>query len=190
MSDMRDQHRPEQDLINEVAALRKQVADLKDSMAARRRVDDALRAAEEQMRALADGAPVGLCLSGPTGTPLAANRPFARLLGYDSPAEMLRVASSLGVFANHDEESRVFSLVSRTQERVSGASFGGRMAPRQAFGVIGGSRADPQAVVVVVLDKPTPAMARPAPRGAQPGLGGAHPFGFVRPIGRLHPPPA
>ena len=50
---MRDQHRPKQELINEVAALRKQVTDLKDAMTARRRVEDALRLAEEQLHALA-----------------------------------------------------------------------------------------------------------------------------------------
>jgi PAS domain-containing protein len=162
MTDMRDQHRPKQDLINEVAALRKQVADLKDSMAARRRVEDALRAAEEQMRALADGAPVGLCLFTPSGTPLAANRPFARLLGYESPSELLRVAGSLGVFANRDEESRVFSLVSRPQERVSGAIFRRKDGSRQAFGVIGGSCGDPEAIVVVVLERqPQPWRAPP-----------------------------
>ena len=162
MCDMRDQHRPKQDLINEVAALRKQVADLKESMAARRRVEDALRAAEEQMRTLADGAPVGLCLFSPSGTPLAANRPFARLLGYDSPSELLRVASSLGVFANHDEQCRVFSLVSLAQERVSGAIFRRKDGSRQAFGVIGGSHGDPEAVVVVVLEhQPQPWRAPP-----------------------------
>jgi len=92
---MRDQHRPKQDLINEVTALRKQVADLKDAMAARRRVEDALRQSEEQLRTLADAAPVGLCLFRPNGSPVMANRPFARLLGYDSPAELLRVADVL-----------------------------------------------------------------------------------------------
>src|SRR3712207_603414 len=110
VSGMRDQHRPKQDLINEVTALRKQVADLKEAMTARRRVEDALRLSEEQLRALADAVPVGLCLLRPNGSPLVANRPFARLLGYDSPAELLRVADVLGVFANREEEARVLTL--------------------------------------------------------------------------------
>ena len=38
---MRDRHRPKQDLINEVTALRKQIADLREAMTARRRVEDA-----------------------------------------------------------------------------------------------------------------------------------------------------
>ena len=86
---MRDQHRPKQDLISEVIALRKQMADLREAMTARRRVEDALRLSEEQLRMLVDAAPVGLCLFRPNGTPLVTNRPFARLLGYDSTAELL-----------------------------------------------------------------------------------------------------
>jgi PAS domain-containing protein len=159
---MRDQHRPKQDLISEVTALRKQVADLKDAMSARRRVEDALRAGEEQMRELADGAPVGLCLFSRSGTPVAANLPFARLLGYDSVAEFIRVAGSLGVFANREEEVRVLSLVERGQERISGAIFRRKDGARQAFGVIGGRCGAPDAVVLVVLERqPQPWRAPP-----------------------------
>jgi PAS domain-containing protein len=80
-SGMRDQHRPKQDLINEVTGLRKQIADLREAMTARRRVEDALRQSEEQLRHLVDAAPVGLCLVRHDGTPVGANRTFARLLG-------------------------------------------------------------------------------------------------------------
>jgi PAS domain-containing protein len=76
---MRDQHRTRQELFVEVTALRKQVADLKEAMLARRRIEDALRRAEEQLRTLTDSAPVGLCLFHPDGTPILANRPFAQL---------------------------------------------------------------------------------------------------------------
>jgi PAS domain-containing protein len=106
---MRDEHRPKHELIHEIAGLRKQIVDLKEAMIARRRVEDALRAAESVLRTLADGAPVGLCLFRPDGTPLRANTPFAHLLGYDSPAELQRIGSVLGVFASPDEGSRVLS---------------------------------------------------------------------------------
>ncbi|MGH7499075.1 MAG: PAS domain S-box protein [Gemmatimonadales bacterium] len=159
---MRDQHRPKQELINEVTGLRKQIADLKEAMTARRRVEDALRAGEEQMRALADGAPVGLCLFDSSGSPLAANRPFARLLGYDSAAELLRVAGSLGVFSNREEQRRVFELVQRGQERVTGVIFRTKDGTRQAFGVIGGSCTDPHTMALVVLERqPQPWRAPP-----------------------------
>jgi PAS domain S-box-containing protein len=104
---MRDNHRPKQDLIHEVTGLRKQIVDLKEAMVARRRVEDALREAESRLRSLADGAPVGLCLFRQDGTPLTSNARFARMLGYDSPAELLRIGSVLGVFATTEEQSRV-----------------------------------------------------------------------------------
>jgi PAS domain S-box-containing protein len=106
---MRDNHRPKQDLIHEVTGLRKQIVDLKEAMVARRRVEDALREAEARLRSLTDGAPVGLCLFRQDGTPLTSNAPFARILGYDSPAELQRIGSVLGVFATTEEQSRVLS---------------------------------------------------------------------------------
>jgi PAS domain S-box-containing protein len=159
---MRDQHRPKQDLINEVTGLRKQVADLKDAMAARRRVEDALRQSEEQLRTLADAMPVGLCLFRPNGSPVMANRPFARLLGYDSPAELLRVADVLGVFANREEQARVLAMASRGQERVAGVIFRRKDGTRHAFGVIGAEWGESGAVALVVLERqPQPWRAPP-----------------------------
>ena len=140
---MRDQHRPKQDLITEVIALRKQVADLREAMTARRRVEDALRQSEEQIRALVDTAPVGLCLLRLNGDPIAANRPFAKLLGYDSTAELLLVADTLGVFGSREEQGRVVALVERGLERVAGVVFRRKDGSRQAFGVIGALASEP-----------------------------------------------
>lgn len=162
VSVMRDQHRPKQDLINEVTALRKQVADLKEAMAARRRVEDALRQTEDQLRALADTVPVGLCLFRPSGSPVVANRPFARLLGYESPAELLRMGDVLGVFASREEEARVLAIIQRGQERVTGVIFRRKDGTRQAFGVIGALSSDPPTVALVVLERqPQPWRAPP-----------------------------
>ena len=156
---------PEQDLINEVTALRKQVADLRDAMTARRRVEDALRQSEDQLRLLLDAAPVGLCLFRPNGTPLVANRPFARLLGYDTTAELLRVADALGVFGSREEQGRVLSLVERGLERVAGVVFRRKDGTRQAFGVIGAVCSDPHAVALVILER-QPQPWRSAPLAA------------------------
>ena len=150
---MRDQHRPKQDLINEVIGLRKQVADLREAMTARRRVEDALRLSEEQLRRLVDSAPVGLCLFRPDGTALTANRPFARLLGYDSTAELLRVGDTLGVFGSREEQGRVLALAERGLERVASVVFRRKDGTRQALGVIGSVAADPSAIVLVVLER-------------------------------------
>ena len=117
---MRDNHRPKQDLIHEVTGLRKQILDLKEAMVARRRVEEALREGESRLRSLTDGAPVGLCLFRRDGTPLAANAPFARMLGYDSPAELQSVGGVLGVFATPEERTRVLGWGSGS---VPGALF-------------------------------------------------------------------
>ena len=152
---MRDQHRPKQELLNELAALRKQVADLKEAMTARRRVEDALRASEQQVRTLIDAAPVGLCLFRPDGAAVAASRPFARLLGYDTSSELLRMADALGVFGSREEQDRVFALLSRGPDQVTGVMLRKKDGTRQAFGAVGAVSADPAAVVLVVLDHPT-----------------------------------
>jgi PAS domain-containing protein len=104
---MRDEHRPKQELVHEVTGLRKQILDLKDAMTDRRRVEDALRAAVALLHTLIDNAPAGLCLFRRDGTLLTANRPFARMLGYNSPAELQRVGGVLGVFASAEEQARL-----------------------------------------------------------------------------------
>ena len=103
---MRDEHRPKQELVHEITGLRKQVLDLKEAMTARRRVEDALRSAEALLRALSDGAPVGLGLFREDGTLLTANRPLAQMLGYDSPAELQALSAVCGVFASPEDQSQ------------------------------------------------------------------------------------
>jgi PAS domain S-box-containing protein len=107
---MRDEHRPKQELLHEITGLRKQVQDLKDAMTARRRVEDALRTTESMLRALSDGAPVGLGLFRSDGTLLTANRPFARMLGYDSPAELQAIGAVCGVFASPEDQALALHL--------------------------------------------------------------------------------
>jgi PAS domain S-box-containing protein len=120
---MRDEHRPKQELIHEIAGLRKQVVDLKDAMTARRRVEDALRGSEAMLRSLTDGAPIGLCLFRHDGTLLTANRPFARMLGYESPAELQAVGGVLGVFASLEEQARTLGSPGSAERRPHDALF-------------------------------------------------------------------
>ena len=149
---MRDQHRSKQDLITEVVALRKQTADLREAMAAHRRVEDALRQSEEKLRALADGAPVGLCLVRADGIPLAANRPFAGLLGYDSPAELLRVAGVLGVFAQSEELSRVTHWMHEGNLGPVDLRFRRKSGEPRACLVLGIAGEDPDTVSLAVVE--------------------------------------
>src|SRR4029079_13034859 len=108
---MRDEHRPKQDLINEVIGLRKQIADLKEAAVARRRVEDALRASEEHYRVLVEQAPAGICRVSRSGDFLAVNSAFAAMLGYASRSEALELARISGLFADLAEKERVMFLL-------------------------------------------------------------------------------
>lgn len=148
---MRDQHRQKQDLINEVVALRKQVLDLQEAMAARRRVEDALRHSEEQLRVLLDCSPVGLGLFRSDGTPLAVSGPLARMLGYDSPPELVRVGGVLGVLAEQDEVGRLLADAGRVGEWRD-VVFRCKDARLQRFLVMAGASDGPPAIMLVVRE--------------------------------------
>lgn len=120
---MHDAHRSKHELIHEITGLRKQVTDLKEAMTARRRVEDALRDTEGMLRRLADGAPVGLCVFQQDGRLVAANRPFAHMLGYDTPADLLAIATVLGVFATPEDQSTAFTTSNSRQSRLQNALF-------------------------------------------------------------------
>ena len=156
---MRDQHRPKQDLINEVVALRKQATDLRDAMAERRRVEDALRHSAEQLRVLIDGSPVGLCLFRSDGSAAAANRQFAQVLGYDSSPELLSVANVLGLFASREEQARVVELIARAEKYSGEVLFRHKTSRPYAARVIGAHCKNTDTLVLVVLEQLSTASA-------------------------------
>jgi PAS domain S-box-containing protein len=159
---MRDQHRPKHELCDEVTALRKQVADLKAEMVVRRRVEDALRVSEEQLRALADSVPAGLCVIRPCGTVRAANLPFARLLGYETAAELQRLGETLGIFAAPEELDRLLAMAERGDQRMGGVLFRRKDGSRQSLGVIGTPCPGAEGVAIAVLERqPQPWRAPP-----------------------------
>jgi PAS domain S-box-containing protein len=149
---MRDQHRPKQELCDEVTALRKQVADLKAEMVVRRRVEDALRQTDEQLRTLADSAPAGLCILRPGGTVRAANVPFARLLGYDSPAELQRLGDVFGIFAGQEELDRLLATAERGDRQMVGVLFRRKDGSPRSLDVIGAPCAEADALAIAVLE--------------------------------------
>ena len=150
---MRDQHRSKQELCDEVAALRKQVSDLRAEMVARRRLEDALRHSEGQLRALADSAPAGLCIVRRGGAVGMANLPLAKLLGYESAAELQRLSETLGLFAGQEELGRVLALADGTDPRVTGVCFRRKDGTGQWLGVIGRSCVEGDGVAIAVLGR-------------------------------------
>ena len=149
---MRDQHRSKQELCDEVAGLRKQVADLKAEMVVRRRVEDALRHSEEQLRALGDSAPAGLCLLHAAGTVRAANLPFARLLGYESTAELQRLSEAIGLFAAPEELGRVLAMARDAEQGMAGVQFRRKDGGSRSLRVIGTRCREDDGVALAVLN--------------------------------------
>lgn len=148
---MRDEHRPKQELIHEITGLRKQVGDLREAMTARRRVEDALRAAEESLRDLTDGAPIGLGRFRLDGTLLTANRPFARMLGYDSPAELQAMSSVIGVFASPEDQGRALGPVN-TEGAPRAALLRRKDGCRRSYSVLAGESLEGQAITLAIFD--------------------------------------
>jgi PAS domain-containing protein len=148
---MRDDHRPKQELLHEITGLRKQVLDLKEAMTARRRVEDALRSAETLLRALSDGAPVGLGLFREDGTLLTANRPFAYMLGYDSPAELQALSAVCGVFASQEDQSRALGPAAGP-DAARHAQFRRKDGCRRSHPVLAGQRSAEHEVTLAVFD--------------------------------------
>jgi PAS domain-containing protein len=148
---MRDNHRPKQDLIHEITGLRKQVLDLKEAMVARRRVEEALREAQSRLHSLTDGAPVGLCLFRRDGSPLTANIGFARMLGYESPAELQRIGSVLGIFATPEERARVLACGAADYE--SGVLFRHKSGARLCLSAMAAVAPEQETVTIVTLDR-------------------------------------
>ena len=85
---MSDEHKSKRELIIEVVALRKQVQDLKEAALARRRVEDAVRAAEALCRRAIDEAEVGLVVLDDDGELRLVNAWLLRTLGYASRQDL------------------------------------------------------------------------------------------------------
>jgi len=160
------------DLAIEVVALRKQVADLKDAAAARRRVEDALRASDELARATLEDCPVPLCRLDGSGRVLYANTAFAEWLGYASRREFLELVSVMGLFV---VETPWSSLPDRTSPwsdptELPGAFRSKEGPPLQAWVRV--SRGEtPLVYTMVVLDR---SMKEPGATPSVPLAGGKH----------------
>ena len=116
-------------------------------------MEDALRDAEALLRSLTDGAPVGLCLFRRDGTPLTANGPFARMLGYDSPAELQRVGGVLGIFATPEEQSRVLGCARAGTGSVPSASFRHKNGSRLSLSALAAACLEHDAVTLVTYHR-------------------------------------
>ena len=149
---MRDQHRGKNELIDEVTGLRKQVTDLKQAQLERRRIEDGLRRAEEQLRTLLDAAPVGLCLMTPSGEPVLANARLAGMLGYESPQELVRLGGSLGLVADEAGRNWLRTCAGDAAPGQTAMMFRCRDGRVVELSALGGRHAAGGEVAVVVVE--------------------------------------
>lgn len=103
---MNDEHKSKRELVLEAIALRKQVQDLKEAALSRRRVEDAVRAAEALCRLAIDQAPVGLLVVDPGGEVRLANAWLLQLLGYASRHD-LQEGAGIGELSQFINEARI-----------------------------------------------------------------------------------
>jgi PAS domain S-box-containing protein len=78
----------------------------------RRRAEEALRQSEESSRALVANATYGIFRSTPAGRFLAVNPALAKMLGYDSEAELLSLDLARDVYVDPEARDRVLACAS------------------------------------------------------------------------------
>jgi PAS domain S-box-containing protein len=148
-------HQKSQQQVDEVIALRKQVADLKEAATARKRVEDALRRSELWHRSLVERCPVGLGEIDASGYLLFANDAFARQLEYSSKTELLALGTGMTVFSGLEERERALSILRQSaEEHRFETVLRTRSGRSRSFGVTAyaaGSGSSSQARFILVL---------------------------------------
>ena len=96
-----------------------------------------------------------LAMAREDGTLLTANRPFAQMLGYDSPAELQALSSVCGVFASPEDQSKVLRPCPGA-EAAPHALFRGKDGCRRSHRVLAGRRSDDRAVTIAVFETRDP----------------------------------
>lgn len=92
---MKDVDKTKEQLINELADLRQQMADFKETAAMCKSCKKSLMAAEERFCSIFENTIVGIYQSSPEGRYITANPAFAHVLGFDSPGELLSTVTDI-----------------------------------------------------------------------------------------------
>jgi len=90
---MKDEEKPKEALISELAGLRQRVAELDKGKVEHRLLEETLRKSEEKYYSVFKNAPVGIFHSTTGGKLIEVNPEVARILGYDSPEEIIAVTN-------------------------------------------------------------------------------------------------
>lgn len=84
----------------------------------RKRAEEALSESEEKYRSIVDNAPVGIFQTTPDGRIISANPAVAKILGFESPAEMVETVTDIGteVYANPEQRREVLRALEQSSE--------------------------------------------------------------------------
>ena len=79
----------------------------------RRQAEETLRESEEKYRRLFDNAILGIFQSTPQGEPISVNYAFARMFGYDSPADAIRSIRNIAtdIFSDSNRQAEIARLM-------------------------------------------------------------------------------
>lgn len=86
-----------------------------EDVSEQRKMENALRQSETQFRTLFENVPVGIFRSTPQGKFLAANPALARMLGYSTPAEVLKL-DARDVYVQPEQRQQVLQAVEKYGE--------------------------------------------------------------------------
>lgn len=168
---MREHHMSKKDLAVETVALRKQVQDLKDAAAARRRVEEALRNSEALYREMVEEAGIGLVRLGPGGEVQGINPAFLQRLGYGSLQEFRLAPGYPHLFAEAGAYARVLAGAGEAVEAVT-ARLRHRDGSARTFVLLTRGPAGPEAGMTLVLVTGIPQRVE-APSGSTAGQDGS-----------------
>ena len=117
-----DYYQERESLLRRHAAdLKQKIREREEEISQRQRVEEKLREAEEKYRSIFENAVEGIYQATPDGRFLSANMAMARMLGYESPDELMREVTDIKAQLYLDEKDReeVLRLTSKG-ETVSG----------------------------------------------------------------------
>jgi PAS domain S-box-containing protein len=110
---MRDEDKTKEDLINELVSLRQHYAVLSAAVTTARPAGGSVITLEERFRSIFENTIVGIYQSLPEGRYITVNSAFARIFGYDSPAELLSSVTNIGkmLYVNTDDRDKCIEQV-------------------------------------------------------------------------------
>jgi len=112
---MKDRSKTKQALIQELASLKQKIQEREQAVSERKRVEVALREAEEKYRNIFEHASEGLFQVSPEGYFITANPAAARILGYESPEELISTITDIGsqIYVYPEDREKALELLSK-----------------------------------------------------------------------------